>query len=558
MSSPVFFTKKEIIGNLLVKQGKIQPQQLERALAHQATVGRRIGEILVSLGFISEEDLVQAMASGMDLGVYAPATGDEFLPLDISKPFHKEHPFALIRRQDKLYLVTSDPLDSDIVSSADMVAPGPFDILLTTEPNIKKITAAEYDLAPEEEETSIVGTESEIDRLKDMASEAPVIKYVNNLIDTAINRRASDIHLEPLERGLLIRLRVDGILHDFEIPPAPMQPAIVSRTKLLANLDIAERRVPQDGKISMRISGKEIDLRVSTMPTVHGEGVVVRLLEKGNIVLDLGHLGMKPEMESRFLDLVSMPNGIFLATGPTGSGKTTTLYCALNHVNTGMNKIITLEDPVEYQLEGINQIQVRPDIGLTFARGLRSIVRQDPDVIMVGEIRDADTAEIAVQSSLTGHLVFSTLHTNDAISSIMRLVDIGIERFLIAASLRGILGQRLVRCICQNCRSPRGMISEFLETRTIGEDFRIYKGSGCHSCSQTGYTGRKGIFELLAVNDAMSRAISQGSDLGILKKVAADAGFRSMFEDGLDKVRDGVTTLAEVVRVSKGMEHELL
>ena len=386
-----------------------------------------------------------------------------------------------------------------------------------------------------------------------MASEAPVIKYVNNLIDTAIGRRASDIHIESFEEGQLIRFRIDGILHEYEMPPATMQAAIISRIKLLATLDIAERRIPQDGKISMRIGGKEVDLRVSTMPTVYGEGLVIRILEKGSIILDISRLGMNEVIEKEFSDLITVSNGIILITGPTGSGKTTTLYCVLNRINTGSNKIITLEDPVEYQLHGINQTQVHPEIGLTFAKGLRSIVRQDPDVIMVGEIRDLDTAEIAVQSSLTGHLVFSTLHTNDSFSAVVRMIDIGVERFLISSSLRGVLAQRLVRCICPSCRKLLGNVAGPLGYIPDGGDFDMYIGEGCQNCSGTGYIGRIGIYELLTMSELMCRGVSQGMGQEELKEIGKKEGFQSLFQDGLNKVRDGKTSLSEVIRVGKGL-----
>lgn len=555
----VFYTKKEKLGDLLVRKGKLHQNQLERALTHLESVPQGLGEILVSLGFISEDDLLAALSEQLDLPIYQPEEDDSFLSLDISKIFHREHPFALIRRGDKNILVCHDPLDGDILSTAEIALAEPFEVQVALESEVKKMVDKHYDLGLDDTDASAyVIDESDIDKLKDMASEAPVIKYVNNLIDTAVNRRASDIHIESYEGGQLIRFRIDGILQDYEIPPLSMQAAIISRTKLLASLDIAERRIPQDGKISMRIGGKEIDLRVSTMPTIYGEGVVIRILEKGSIILDMAHLGMSEALESQFKNLISQPNGIILVTGPTGSGKTTTLYCALNQINSGNNKIITLEDPVEYQLKGINQTQVRPEIGLTFAKGLRSIVRQDPDIIMVGEIRDLDTAEIAVQSSLTGHLVFSTLHTNDALSAVIRMIDIGVEHFLISSSLRGVLAQRLVRCICPYCRALQGRASEHLGYRPEIGDFEMYHGSGCSNCSESGYSGRIGIYELLIMSDSLSRAVAKGQDLGELQNIAREEGFKPMFSDGLLKVKDGKTTLAEVVRVCRGVSNAAL
>ncbi len=553
----VVFRKKEKIGDLLVRTGKLRLGQLERALSHLETVPQSLGDILVSLGFIGEEDLLAALGEQLSLEIFEPQPDkDEFLSLDISPVFHREHPFALIRRGEGIILLLNNVKDADIFSAVELLFPEPVTVQLCQESVLEAIMAEHYKLGREEAGAGeLLIDEADVDRLKDMASEAPVIKYVNTLIDTALNRRSSDIHIESLEEGQLIRFRVDGILQDYEIPPATMQAAIISRTKLLAGLDIAERRIPQDGKISMRISGREVDLRVSTMPTIYGEGVVIRILEKGSIILDMSRLGMPAEVEKIFRRLITVPNGIILVTGPTGSGKTTTLYCAMNQINTGSNKIITLEDPVEYQLNGINQIQVRSDIGLTFAKGLRSIVRQDPDIIMVGEIRDLETAEISVQSSLTGHLVFSTLHTNDAISAITRMVDIGVERFLIASALRGIMAQRLVRSICPQCREGKGMISEHLGYVPEGGDFEMFVGRGCKNCSGSGYLGRIGIYELLAMSDGMCRGVARGVDQDELEKIAAADGFRPMFRDGLDKVRDGVTTMSEVVRVCRGVSN---
>lgn len=545
---------------MLVRKGKIKEAEMERALVHMQQVPQGLGEILISLGFISEDDLVETLAEQMNITVYKPKPTDTFLPITISPLFHRAHPFAMLQRAGTNIMITNDPMDGDGLSTAELLFPETFEIQVASESTLKAILITHYDLTLEEVSDDPMNLdESDIDKLKDMASEAPVIKYVNALIDTAVKRRASDIHMEPYAEGFYIRLRIDGILHEYEITPMSMQAAIISRTKLLAGLDIAERRLPQDGKIGMRVSGKEIDLRVSTMPTVHGEGLVIRILEKGNIILDMSYLGMGERVEKSFKEMITIPDGIILVTGPTGSGKTTTLYCALNHINSGSNKIITLEDPVEYQLRGINQIQVRPEIELTFAKGLRSIVRQDPDVIMVGEIRDLETAEIAVQSSLTGHLVFSTLHTNDAISAVARMIDMGVERFLISSSLRAILAQRLVRCICPHCKVRRGLASEYLGYKPNNEDFDFFKGNGCDSCSDTGYTGRKGLYEFLIINDALGRGISKGDDLIQLKKIAEQQGFLTMYTDGLEKVKNGVTTFAEVMRVTtRGEVHESL
>ncbi len=575
----LFLDKKDKLGKMLVTYGKISNEQLDRALAHLDSVPQPLGEILISLGFVGEEDVMEVLALQMGLRLFREQKYDKYLSINLPKIFHRQHPFALVHREEHNILVTHDPDNSEILNTAEIMLNStfemqmkedeffaeeardlyneilnvnPFEIQLATESEIIKLCDDHYDLGiMATEEDSQLLEEDDVDKLKDMASEAPVIKYVNGLVDTAVEQRASDIHVEPFEHGQLIRFRIDGVLYEHEKPPRSMQSAIISRIKLLAGLDIAERRMPQDGKISLRISGKEVDLRVSTLPTIHGEGVVIRILEKESIILDLGRLGMPTEVEEPFQRLIKQPNGILLVTGPTGSGKTTTLYCALNMINSGNNKIITVEDPVEYQLQGINQIQIRPEIGLSFAKGLRAIVRQDPDVIMVGEIRDQETAEIAVQSSLTGHLVFSTLHTNDALSAVMRMVDIGVERFLISSSLRGVLAQRLVRRICEECKEPIGQISEHLGYEPPGGDFEVFQGKGCQKCAQTGFSGRIGIYEILEMSNLLCRDVSRGAALEELEATALKEGFRPMFLDGLAKMQQGVTTLSEVMRVSK-------
>ncbi len=569
----VIFTKKDELGPLLIQRGKISQEQLDRAVAHLDTVPQTLAEILVSLGFVSSQDILAALADQLDLKLFQPQEADLFLAIELPKIFHQGHPFALVQRGADIILVTHNPENSEIINGAEISlqmlhalpetessppAADFFTIELMEEAALRKLCDKRYDLGfnkPETEKFSL--DEADVDKLKDMASEAPVIRYVNNLVDTALDRRASDIHIESFEEGQLVRFRIDGILYDHETPLRSMQAAIISRVKLLAGLDIAERRIPQDGKISLRLSGKEVDLRVSTLPTIHGEGIVIRILEKTSIILDMKSLGMPAKIEEGFEKLINLPNGIILVTGPTGSGKTTSLYCALDKINTGSNKIITIEDPVEYQLHGINQIQIKPEIGLTFAQGLRAIVRQDPDIIMVGEIRDLETAEIAVQSSLTGHLVFSTLHTNDALSAVMRMVDLGVERFLIASALRGVLAQRLVRKICPHCRTAQGMAADQLGS-VPGGDFQTFAGTGCPKCASTGFIGRIGIYELLTMNSDLCRSVTRGEDLKLLEEVARRHGFTEMFIDGLDKVRQGMTTLPEVMRVAREMEHGLV
>ncbi|MDA3832688.1 MAG: ATPase, T2SS/T4P/T4SS family [Spirochaetales bacterium] len=544
-------------GTLLVESGKLSQSKLDRATSHIESSEQQLPEILLSLGFLGEEDILVAKATLQGLTLFHIEDGDVFLPVDLSKDFHRQHLFCLVQRADRLLLVLDTLQNSETLSAAEIcIQNGSPDraptIQLVLPHSLQELCDLHYDLMlSTEEESELFLEESDLDRLMDMASEAPVIKYVNSLVDTAVSRRASDIHIEPFEAGQVIRFRVDGILYEYETPLRSMQAAIVSRIKLLAALDIAERRIPQDGKISMRLSGKEIDLRVSTLPTIHGEGVVIRILEKENVILELSNLGMPQDVEDSFQSVIGQPNGIILVTGPTGSGKTTTLYCALNQINSGANKIITVEDPVEYQLHGINQIQVRAEVGLTFAKGLRAIVRQDTDVIMIGEIRDLETAEIAVQSSLTGHLVFSTLHTNDALSAIIRMIDIGVERFLIASALRGVLAQRLVRRICPHCKCDRGMASDYLDQLPGGQDFILQQGEGCAACGQTGYSGRVGLYELLTLSSPIASLISRGADLEELSKAAVQEGFSTMFNDGMTKAQQGITSMTEVLRITR-------
>jgi len=395
--------------------------------------------------------------------------------------------------------------------------------------------------------------EEDVGHLKDLASEAPIIRLVNMLITRAVEGRASDIHIEPFEDELKVRYRIDGVLHDIESTPKRLQAAIVSRIKIMAKLNIAERRLPQDGRIRLKVGEKEIDLRVSTIPVLYGESVVMRILRKEGIVIDLDVLGFPSQTLSAFNQLINKPNGIFLVTGPTGSGKTTTLYGALDKINSPDKKIITVEDPVEYQLKGVNQIQVKPQIGLNFANTLRHIVRQDPDIIMIGEIRDLETAEIAIQSALTGHLVFSTLHTNDAPSAITRLLDMGVENFLLSSTIRGILAQRLVRVICPSCKEIDQSVSdtESLKLFGIESTTSLYRGKGCDNCAFTGYFGRSGIFELLVVDDNIRKLILKSADANQIKSAAKQYGMRTLLEDGAEKVKTGVTTLNEILRVTQ-------
>ena len=399
-----------------------------------------------------------------------------------------------------------------------------------------------------------IGDDDEnVGHLKDLASEAPVIKLVNLFLSRAVENRASDIHIEPFKDELKVRYRIDGLLHDVEAIPKKLQAAIISRIKIMAKLNIAERRLPQDGRIRVKIAEKDVDLRVSTIPVLYGESLVLRILDKESIVIDLGRMGFHSDTLLALDYVIQKPNGIVLVTGPTGSGKTTTLYGALDKINSPDKKIITVEDPVEYQLYGVNQIQVKPQIGLTFPSVLRHIVRQDPDIIMIGEIRDLETAEIAIQSALTGHLVFSTLHTNDAASALTRLIDLGVGAFLLSSTVRGILAQRLVRRICPACKQvdPVVVTDENLRALGLTSDTVFYKGKGCEKCAHTGYYGRSGIFEMLVVNDEIQQLIIKQADVTRIAEAARRNGMKSLIEDGGRKISAGITTINEIFRVTQ-------
>ena len=398
------------------------------------------------------------------------------------------------------------------------------------------------------------GKEEDADHLRDLASEAPIIRLVNRLIYNAVEVRASDIHFEPFEDSFKVRYRIDGVLHEVESPPDRLQAAVISRVKIMAKLDIAERRLPQDGRIKLKIADKEIDFRVSTLPTLFGESLVMRILDRDTLILDLGKLGFPKDVFLNYIDLVSQPYGMVLVTGPTGSGKTSTLYTTLAKINSPENKIITLEEPVEYQLRGVNQIQVNPKIGMSFANGLRSIVRQDPDIILVGEIRDRETAEIAIQSALTGHLLFSTLHTNDAPGAITRLLDMGVESFLLSSTLLGVLAQRLVRVICPNCKEAVKPEEKLIKSMDISPDeaerIEFFAGKGCEECRYTGFRGRTAIFEYLPVDGDIRKKITEKSSTEVIRNQAISKGMLTLRQDGWRKVKEGITTISEVLRVT--------
>lgn len=469
--------------------------------------------------------------------------------------------FPLHVRDGRLHVAMADPADSDAIDLIGFATGQPVEPVPAGAAEIAAALDRLYGGAPSVMDR-IVGALSdgdeggdEVDRLKDLASEAPVVRLVNHLIEEAVRHRASDIHLEPFPGRLDLRLRIDGMLHDMPPPPAQLARAVISRIKILAQMNIAERRLPQDGRVNLEIDGRRHDLRVSTMPTVHGESVVIRLLDPGAAVRGLDALGLLPDDRDRLRQLVDLPHGLILVTGPTGSGKTTTLYAALGLIDAGARKVMTAEDPVEYQIPRVNQVQVKPQIGLTFAHVLRGFMRQDPDVLLVGETRDRETAEVVVHAALTGHLVLSTLHTNDAAGAVVRLVDLGVERFLLASTLRAVVGQRLVRVLCPHCKQavPADPLEHqiLMDAGLAGHETPVLCApAGCERCGGTGYTGRVAIVELLVLDDAMRLLITAGADAAAIQAAARQRGVRTMAQDGLRKVLAGVTTLAEVNRVT--------
>jgi general secretion pathway protein E len=480
--------------------------------------------------------------------------------------FMQQYKFFPLRLENGvLTVVMADPSDVDTIDSIRLQSGWEVRVCRGSEPEILQALEEYYgasssmeriikDIEPDDDTPDDQRTE-DIAQLKDLASEAPVIRLVNLMISTAKESRASDIHIEPFEKALRVRYRIDGVLVDTESPPKRLQAAIVSRIKLMARMNIAERRLPQDGRIRIDVGGTDLDLRVSTIPTVHGESLVMRLLDRTSVLPGLGELGFPPDARQHFETLITRPHGIILVTGPTGSGKTTTLYAALQKINAVEKKVITIEDPVEYQIEGINQIQVKPSIGLTFASGLRHIVRQDPDVILVGEIRDRETAEIAIHAALTGHLVMSTLHTNDAAGAITRLLDMGIEDYLVSSTLLAVLAQRLVRRICPDCKTSytaeKHTLQELGVTTSETGSVPLFRGEGCSTCHSTGYFGRMGIVELLLIDETLQRLILTKRDANLIRAEAMKLGMKTLWQDGCAKVVAGITTQEEVLRVTR-------
>ncbi len=559
------------IGERLVAKGILDTSDLERALQIQKEKGERLGKILMKEGLVSGDILYRELASQMGVEYIKEIPHDE-MDLDLIKDlpiqFAKRYQMLPYDRKNGTILVaTADPLNFYALDDLRQLLGTEVLPALTNEDAVMEAINEVYDRAAESAQRAMDGLSDEkglesltheFDEpqdLLDASDEAPIIRLVNSLLFQAVKERASDIHIEPFEKEVSVRFRIDGVLREIIRPPKRFQNSISSRVKVMAGLNIAEKRLPQDGRIRIKIAGKDIDIRISTIPVAHGERLVLRLLDKGSMILSLEDIGMEGDVLSRMNRLIHRSNGIVLVTGPTGSGKTTTLYASLTRINKPDLNIITVEDPVEYQVPGIGQIQVNPKINLTFANGLRNILRQDPDVIMVGEVRDVETADIAIQASLTGHLVFSTLHTNDAAGALTRLLDMGIEPFLVGSSLAASMAQRLIRVLCKNCREPYEPTDAELEelglSREQVRDEGFYRPVGCDHCLNTGYSGRTGIFELLMVDDEIRDLIVNRSDSVKIKKSAMSRGMRTLRDDGALKVIAGVTSVAEVLAVTQ-------
>ncbi|WP_296903032.1 type II secretion system ATPase GspE [Polaromonas sp.] len=552
----------------MIERGKLDAANFERALRiYEADKREQIGDILVRAGMVAERDVVDALSAQLDLPVVAMTDYPELPVLEerVTVRFIKEAKALPLHEDDEhLVLAMVNPQDEYVLNAFRLVTRRKIMVRLAVPSELDAAFERLYgsgkssmdQIVGEVETREDESGNEDLQQLKELASEAPIIRLVSLIISHALQARASDIHIEPFENRLIVRYRVDGVMHEVESPPRRFSAAVISRIKIMASLDIAERRLPQDGRIKLRIQGKEIDLRVSTVPIMHGESVVMRILDKSGTALDFATLGFDPHVLERFLQVLMQPHGIVLVTGPTGSGKTTTLYTALDRLNNPDLKILTVEDPVEYQMEGINQIQVKPQIGLTFANALRSIVRQDPDVIMIGEIRDLETAQIAVQAALTGHMVLSTLHTNDAASTINRLLDMGMDDYLLTSTVNGILAQRLVRTLCMYCREAHPALPEVVEEMqlrryTQADPVMLYRPVGCEACGGTGYLGRISIVELLVMSDAIRSMIMRHVTAGEIRQLAIVEGMQTMYENGLSKTVVGVTTIEEVLRVTR-------
>jgi type IV pilus assembly protein PilB len=557
------------LGEILINQGMINSEQLKKALEIQKIDNKKkIGEILVSQGAINQKQLLQALQHVYEaeyIELEDVILDPEIVSIIPKRIAVRYKIVPLSKENSTLTIAMANPLDVNTIdyireyTKMDVISKFASEDDITNALSTYYEVTGQFDDILEKVDVSTVsdhGDEVNLSALEAISQEAPVIQLVNMIIVQGIKERASDIHLEPNKRGLLVRYRIDGILHDIRMLPARIKPAIISRIKILSRMDIAERRLPQDGRFQLRFGAREVDLRVSSIPTVYEEKIVMRLLDKSQGVISLDNVGFSDEQLEEFRRMIGSSYGIILITGPTGSGKSTTLYGALNEIDSIEKNVITVEDPVEYKLERINQINVRPKIDLTFANTLRSILRQDPDIIMIGEMRDSETAHIAVQSALTGHLVFSTLHTNDALSSLTRLMDMGIAPFLISSSVIGVMAQRLVRKICPKCIEEYKPEPDVLENLKVNFElpdpgsFKLYRGKGCDYCKNTGYRGRTAIFEMIRINDEIRSMIMKNSSSNEIKEVAVKNGMRTLLDSGVEKALQGITTIDEVLRVA--------
>jgi type IV pilus assembly protein PilB len=556
------------IGELLLRENLISQEQLDKALTEQQQTGTRIGFSLVTSGAVSETELTRLLSRqyrvpAVDLSeVEVDAKILKLVPAD----FAGKHLVLPLRRVGRtLTIAMVNPTNLSVIDDLKFITRFDVDAVVAGEYSLRMAIDKYYEVATdrlgelleelEEQDVEVVEEEEETystTQLQAQVEEAPVVRLINGFLTDAVRRGASDIHIEPYEKELRVRYRIDGALQEIMKPPYRMKAALISRVKILADLNIAERRIPQDGRIKIKIGNRVIDFRVSTLPTLFGEKIVLRILDKGNLALDLEKFGMEQKAEQDFLEAIAMPYGMVLVTGPTGSGKTTTLYSALSRINTDEVNIMTAEDPVEYNLMGINQVQVRTEIGMTFAAALRAFLRQDPNIVMVGEIRDLETGGIAVKAALTGHLVLSTLHTNDAASTITRMIDMGIEPFNVASAINCITAQRLVRRVCSNCRVEVTYPSEVLQAAHIPDEAlastTLFKGEGCDSCNGSGYAGRQGLYEVMPMTAELRRFILRGASADEMKQTAVEQGMITLRDDGLLKVRKGITTLDEVLK----------
>ncbi|HBJ59653.1 MAG TPA: type II secretion system protein E [Verrucomicrobia bacterium] len=547
----------EYVLQLLVERGFLSREQVDAAAHSMKAENETTLDALVASGVIGADEVLGTLADQFGLK-YCHINADvidhdivNIIPAEIAKKYGI---VPVVASDESVTVALSDPMSYDVLDSLRYVLHGR-DVEAVVAPRAE-VQAAQAKLYAASEESADVQTRDEIDVGEDAnGDDAPVIKLATLIITNAIRMKASDIHIEPMEKEFRVRYRIDGALRKMDSPPKRLQSAIISRFKIMSKMKISEKRIPQDGRIQITVNGKDLDLRVSSVPTNHGESIVMRILDKTNLALGLPQLGFLSDDQTTFERLIKLPDGVVLVTGPTGSGKTTTLYACLGQINTPDKKIITVEDPVEYQMSGINQVQVNKDVGLDFSAALRSILRQAPNIVMIGEIRDNETADIAMEAALTGHLVFSTLHTNDAPSAITRLLDIGVKPFLVASALRAAMAQRLVRAICENCREEYAPTERDLKmlgaiSKTMPE--HVYRGRGCDKCGHTGYKGRKGIFEIFKVDDTIQRLIFDHAPATLLRERARELGMRTLREDGMLKVASGMTSLQEILRVTMG------